>query len=316
MLSAARRGGSRARGERQRSRGYRRGRRACLLVASLALTGTALAAVTGWTGWTRLSVERSSSMRHTALFRTRAGRDNLYVIVVTHSPGVPVGPAPRSSRLLDSCHRCTLMGRRPLYPGGGWPVFRRPVPVYATRAAVRSPTTSSASRARRSLTRTSSPRKVLGTFPSVSSASVRLFRFCATQGDRSRWPKLRVRPQLRGTAAATAVRVRHLDYQGTRLSSLEITAGSTAGDTIGSTAGEARRAYPRASYDLPGSLDLRGGVLWIGGRRHPAMTFVIDSKTSRISIDVPAPSSASSRFPALDNRDLRRLTCWVGASSG
>jgi hypothetical protein len=83
-------------------------------------------------------------------------------------------------------------------------------------------------------------------------------------------------------------------YPARRLSALSITGGAetAAGVGIGTPAGQARKAYPAATYDPPPRrAPIQVGFVWIGGRFHPKMTLVIDPDSHRVSeIAIPYPS--------------------------
>jgi hypothetical protein len=83
-------------------------------------------------------------------------------------------------------------------------------------------------------------------------------------------------------------------YPGRRLSSVAVTAGAVTptGVEIGTPAGQARKAYPTATYDPPPPrAPIQAGFIWIGGRFDPKMTLVIDPDSHRVSeIAVPFPS--------------------------
>ena len=95
-----------------------------------------------------------------------------------------------------------------------------------------------------------------------------------------------LRPPLKGLAIFGNPR--------NQVSSLVVEGGAetVAGIGIGSTAGEARKAYPKAEYDPPGTVQpFREGFVWVNSSRKPRMTFVIDPKTHRISsIGIPVPN--------------------------
>jgi hypothetical protein len=81
---------------------------------------------------------------------------------------------------------------------------------------------------------------------------------------------------------------------GRRLTALSIDGGveTAKGIRIGSSVREARRAYARAEYDPPGSLEpFAEGFLWVNRVRNPRMTLVVDPETRRVSsIGLPAPA--------------------------
>jgi hypothetical protein len=61
---------------------------------------------------------------------------------------------------------------------------------------------------------------------------------------------------------------------------------------IGSTAAEARKAYPIALYEAPGTADpFAEGFLWVPNLQKPKLTMIIEPKTRRVeAISVPSPS--------------------------
>jgi hypothetical protein len=83
-------------------------------------------------------------------------------------------------------------------------------------------------------------------------------------------------------------------YPARRLSALSITGGAetATGVGIGTPAGQARKAYPGATYDPPPPrAPIQVGFIWIGGRYNPRMTLVIDPDSHRVSeIAIPYPS--------------------------
>jgi hypothetical protein len=83
-------------------------------------------------------------------------------------------------------------------------------------------------------------------------------------------------------------------YPGKRLSSVGVTDGAetAAGISIGAKVGDARAAYPKATYNPPGTAQpFPVGFIWIGGERNPKMTLVIDPDSRRVSeIAIPSPS--------------------------
>ncbi len=96
----------------------------------------------------------------------------------------------------------------------------------------------------------------------------------------------RLRPPLKGFAI--------FFHGGRRLSALNLAGGveTARGIRVGSTARAARRAYPKARYDRPGTLEpFAQGFIWVNRIRRPKMTFVIDSRSHRVSaIALPSPS--------------------------
>jgi hypothetical protein len=95
-----------------------------------------------------------------------------------------------------------------------------------------------------------------------------------------------LRPPLKGFAVF---------YPKDRVISVGVTGGAEtrAGVTIGTSAGAARHAYPAAPYDPPPGprAPFEVGFLWIGGRIHPRMTLIVDSKTRKVTeIAVPFPN--------------------------
>jgi hypothetical protein len=84
-------------------------------------------------------------------------------------------------------------------------------------------------------------------------------------------------------------------YPKNRVISVGATGGAItkAGVTIGTSAAKAQRAYPAAPYDPPPGprAPFEVGFLWIGGRIHPRMTLIVDSKTHKVTeIAVPFPN--------------------------
>jgi hypothetical protein len=72
---------------------------------------------------------------------------------------------------------------------------------------------------------------------------------------------------------------------GTRLTALAIRGGAETVKHIGigSTVAEARNAYPLAPYDPPGTLEpFAEGFLWVGGRAHPKLILTIGPKSRRV----------------------------------
>lgn len=304
MLSAASaRKIDRAEGRAGRTYTYRRGRRGLvILLASLALTGTALAAVTGWTGWAPLSNEAIYSAKHICgSFRKDRGHDTHYVIIVRRSPGV-------------SCEIATAVIRAYWTPGEG--VHHGGRFTYNSYYTLRSqPGWRCVEAAGTGLCNSRSgeianyevriPGQTSAHTDIVSPKGVGYFtigfiRLGATVQELHELQAIgRVEPGCEfdsGRAASLRRPLKGLaifDYPGTRLSTLLLTGGveTELGIRIGSTAGEARRSYPHAEYTPPGFLEpFREGFLWVGGRRHPKMTFVIGAKTKRITeIDVPEP---------------------------
>lgn len=61
---------------------------------------------------------------------------------------------------------------------------------------------------------------------------------------------------------------------------------------IGSSAGEARKAYPGAYYEAPGTADpFAEGFLWVPDLSRPKLTFVVDPESRLVeAISVPSPS--------------------------
>jgi hypothetical protein len=289
-----------------RPQAYRRGRRGVvILLASLALTGTALAVVTGWTGWTPLSNEAIyRSTRHTCgSFRTKSQDGTTpYVIVVTHSPSVPCGAATAVIKAFwtdgETVHHGGQIVANSYYTLKSRPGWRC---VEAAGSGLCNSRGGEIANYEVRIPGQTSARTDIVSPKGVGYFAIGFVRIGATvqelhelhaigrvgpscEFDRSRGAPLRA--PLHGFAI--------FDYPGTRLSTLEITGGveTEPAIRIGSTAAEARRAYPRATYDAPGSLEpFAEGFLWIGGREHPKLTLVVDPKTHRISeIDVPAPS--------------------------
>ena len=95
-----------------------------------------------------------------------------------------------------------------------------------------------------------------------------------------------LRPPLEGLAIFGRPR--------TKVSSLVVEGGAetVTGIGIGSTPREARKAYPKADYDPPGTVrPFAEGFVWVNSSRKPRMTFIVDPKTHRISsIGIPAPN--------------------------
>jgi hypothetical protein len=96
----------------------------------------------------------------------------------------------------------------------------------------------------------------------------------------------KLKPPLKGTA--------FFFHGGKRLSSLGIAGGAETAKHIGvgSTIRAAKKAYPSAEYDKPGSLEpFSEGFLWVPNSRKPKMTFVIEHEHNRvIAIDLPSPN--------------------------
>ena len=61
---------------------------------------------------------------------------------------------------------------------------------------------------------------------------------------------------------------------------------------IGSTATAARKAYPHAIYQAPGTADpFAEGFLWVPNLAKPQLTMVVDPGTRKVeAISVPSPS--------------------------
>jgi hypothetical protein len=61
---------------------------------------------------------------------------------------------------------------------------------------------------------------------------------------------------------------------------------------VGSTASEARKAYPKALYEAPGTAKpFAQGFLWIPDLAHPKMTFVVEPGSRTVeAIAVPSPA--------------------------
>lgn len=61
---------------------------------------------------------------------------------------------------------------------------------------------------------------------------------------------------------------------------------------IGSTAGEARKAYPKALYQAPGTADpFPVGFLWVPSPSKPKLTMTFEPDTRKVeAISVPSPS--------------------------
>jgi hypothetical protein len=83
-------------------------------------------------------------------------------------------------------------------------------------------------------------------------------------------------------------------HGGNRLSSLVVEGGAETAKHIrvGSTVSEAKRAYPNAEYDRPGSVEpFAEGFLWVNRSTKPKMTFLIVPGTNRVeAIDLPSPN--------------------------
>lgn len=96
----------------------------------------------------------------------------------------------------------------------------------------------------------------------------------------------KLKPPLKGTAI--------FFHGGKRLSSLTIEGGAETakGIAVGSTVAKARKAYPNARYDRPGSAEpFVEGFLWVNRPSNPKMTFVIEPHSKRVeAIDLPSPS--------------------------
>lgn len=95
-----------------------------------------------------------------------------------------------------------------------------------------------------------------------------------------------LRPPLRGQAV--------FFHGGRRLSLINVQAGARTarGVTTGTAVGAARRAYPKASYDPPGSVrPFAEGFIWVDDSEAPKMTFVIAPGNRRVeAIAIPSPS--------------------------
>jgi len=84
----------------------------------------------------------------------------------------------------------------------------------------------------------------------------------------------RLRPPLQGFAVFS---------RSNRLFSLQVTGGALTGRGIGvgSTPKEARRAYPKAEYDPPGTVPpFEQGFIWVNRIERPKMTFVVDPEAT------------------------------------
>ncbi len=295
----------------RRPRAFRRGRQTLgIVLASLALTGTALAAVTGWNPLAAGPTHECSSF---------IGESNdgttLYRIVVSNSSGLSCkratsvieafwGPEETVTQhgrfVYDSYYTirgfpgwrcqeaagaglCTLRdGRVAEYEV--WHTWDRRVPRAANRPRGTTAVDSSSN------PRLVSPRGVgilrLGT-PAKGLQEHRLIGGLSPgcelhQGERA----ARLRPPYSGFAYFIDPRA--------RLSGLAIRGGAETAKNValGSTVAKARKAYPRAPYDPPGTLEpFAEGFLWVGGRSDPQMTLMIDPTSKLVSqIDVPGPN--------------------------
>jgi hypothetical protein len=286
----------------KQSRKYRRSRQTLVvLLASLALTGTALATVTGWNplaGGTTHQCNTFTAESHDGV--------TLYRITVLNSTGLT---CKRATGVIEAFwgpeQAVTRHGRftyNSFYTIDGFPewrcqesagaglcrlrdgrvaeyevqrVWERPPPAVGRAGGARKPEAGSSPAL-------VSPRGVGALRSGVNAEALqrrhligRLTPSCELHhGERG----ARLRPPLTGFAL-------FLD-PGMRLSGLVIQGGAETSRHIGigSTVKEARKAYPHAVYDPPGSLEpFAEGFLWVGNRWHPKMSFTIDAKSREIS---------------------------------
>lgn len=294
----------------RRPRAYRRGRQTLgIVLASLALTGTALAAVTGWNPLGAGPTHECNSFIGESTDGT-----TLYRIVVSNSSGLscdratsvieafwgPEGTVTQHGQVVFNSYY-TIRGfpgwRCQEATGAGLCTLRDGrVAEYEVRDTwdLRTPRAANRPRGTTEVDSSSKPRLIsprgvgalrLGT-PAKELQQRHLI------GNLS--PGCELREGERGASLGPPLSgfAYFIDPRA-RLVALAIRGGGETSRhvAIGSTVAEARKAYPRAVYDPPGSFEpFAEGFLWVGGRAHPRMTLMIDPKRKLVSqIDVPAP---------------------------
>jgi hypothetical protein len=289
--------------EVRRPRAFRRSRQTLgVVLASLALAGTALAAVTGWNPLAAGPTHLCNSF-----IGESSDGTTLYRIVVSNSSGLsckratsvieafwsPEKAVTQHGQVVSNsyytirgfpgwrCQEAAGTGLCRLRDGRVaeyevWHTWDRRVPRAANHPRGTTAVDSSSN------PRPVSPRGVgvlqLGT-PAKELQQRHLIGGLSPgcelyEGERG----ARLRPPLTGFA--------YFIDPGTRLSALVIRRGAETARHIGigSTVDEARNAYPRAPYDPPGTFEpFAEGFLWVGGRAHPKMSFTIDPKSRVIS---------------------------------
>jgi hypothetical protein len=281
----------------KRPRRYRRGRQTLVvLLASLALTGTALGTVTGWIPLTTDALTRASHHRCGSFHGVGENGAGAYRVTVSSSPSLrcetargvieaywdPTQPDPGH----EVIHHGGRFAYNSYYTIEGFPGFRCSESTDLGVCTLRDGEL--AQYEMKSVPAIVSPRGI-GALRLGATVKALRHRFLIDRVG----PGCEFHDELAANLLDPFSGLAVFGPPDRRLSTLAIRGGAeTARHVgIGSTVGDARRAYPGAVYDPPGSFEpFAEGFIWVGGRAHPKMTFTIDPKSGAISeIDVPSP---------------------------